>query len=199
MCHDVTVSKHCKNRTRYLSSRFAWVELSLIWIFSSLSSCTLQCRQQSFVDFVGSFCPLCHRFSSQSLHSEEVVTKFVSKVRDRKHIRRLSEEFQVLFCGFAREWLDTHRLHCLSLRTSWSCGRSLRLRLCSNRRTSLSYSAHFSADLSQAGIRFILFMFAMACSWVHCFLNGPDTLHIVNCSALRVDTTYDVRMPLPES
>ena len=38
----------------------------------------------------------------------------------------------------------------------------------SNHRMRLSYLIHFYADPSQAGVLFMLFMFAMACSKVHC-------------------------------
>ena len=50
-------------------------------------------------------------------------------------------------------------------------------------RLQLSYSVHFSAHPAEAGTRFILFMFAIAYSCVHCFLKGQETLTLVNATA----------------
>ena len=101
--------------------------------------------------FIGSGAPFCYGPSRHPFESEEVVVLLVSRVRDWKDSNLLLQKLLVLLSVFARElW------RCRTVSPLCHDQTALGLRLCSNHKTSFSY------------MQFMLFMFGMACTRVHC-------------------------------
>ena len=133
------------------------------------------------VHSVGPDAPFAHGLPSQPCHFEVVVVRLVSKIRKWKASKLLLQKLQMLLSVFASKRLSALGLYRLLTKTR-QCFKQT-----GNQLMTLTWFEamlkpqdlvlHFSAEPSKAGIRFMLFMFAMASSKVHCCLLGSRCAH----------------------
>ena len=112
---------------------------------------------------------ICHCVSDLSL--QPTVVQYISKARHRKDANIVSQQFQALFCVFARESLDTQS-ECIAFlpgpiracnKRVTSCGREELLKS----QDLTHVSIHFSSDLAWRNYVHVI-KFAKTCWEVHC-------------------------------